>query len=436
MEGNRKLRKPGLEHFIKFVRNIPSVPPRAMFDQLEQHGYRGQVQARRALCLMAYRHVRRIKRIYLDGVARHELTHKSNYLLVGPTGCGKTFMVELLFGTILKLPTALVDITTYSETGYVGQDPSTILTRLLHAADENPMLASIGIVCLDEFDKISSGQNNAIFAGAGTTKDVTGMGVQRELLKMLESSEVVVPLELTHSTYGDHVVLSTADIAFVAAGSFSGFQHVAHQRANRNRMGFGRVNLARRYGPDAIAVDFTAEQVETVANFQAYGFLPELIARFTHIVPFSALDANTLKDILRVDVIARIAREFAHEDFELRVEEQVLDHVVADALRRETGARGLASTLTRHLEDVAFESFGQHGDGTVDVFIDTGEIRVAKNRATGATLVARHVQPERLLASETNSSSPLSEPAVPTANESETASESDAGTSVALGPAS
>lgn len=376
MEGNRKLRKPGLEHFVKFVRNIPSEAPNTMFQQLEEYGYRGQVRARRALCLMAYRHVRRIKRIYLDGAVRQHLPHKSNYLLVGPTGCGKTFLVDLLFGKILKLPTALVDITTYSETGYVGQDPSTILTRLLHAADENPMLASIGIICLDEFDKISSGQNNAIFAGAGTTKDVTGMGVQRELLKMLEASEVVVPLELTHSTYGDHVVLSTQDIAFVAAGAFSGFQQVSHRRASRDSIGFGRDGVVRRYGPDAIAVDFTAEEVESVANFQAYGFLPELIARFTRVVPFSALDADTLKDILRTDVVERMLSEFADEGMELRVREEVLDFVVADALRRETGARGLASTLTRHLEEVAFETFGTGASGAVDVCIEDDRITV------------------------------------------------------------
>ena len=376
MEPTRKLRKPGLEHFIKFVRELPDLSPRQMFALLEEQGYRGQDAARRAVCLLAYRHVRRVKRIYLDGVDRAAVPRKCNSLLVGPTGCGKTYLIELLFGKILKLPTALVDVTTYSETGYVGQDPCTILTRLLHSADDNPMLASIGIVCLDEFDKIASGQNNAIFAGAGTTKDVTGMGVQRELLKMLETSEVVVPLELTHSTYGDHVILSTADIAFVAAGAFSGFQHVAHKRASRDHIGFGRNVVKGTYALDAIAVDFSAEEVESIANFQAYGFLPELIARFTRVVPFKALSADTLKDILHTDVIARMTAEFEHEGFKLEVGEDVLDHVVADAIKRETGARGLASILTKQLEDVAFDAFGGGSGGTVNVRMVDGAIAV------------------------------------------------------------
>jgi ATP-dependent Clp protease ATP-binding subunit ClpX len=376
MEANRKVRKQGLEHFIKFVRELACPSPQAMFQALHDLGYRGQDSARRALCLMAYRHVRRIKRIYIDGVDRAELPRKSNFLFVGPTGSGKTFLVESLFGKILKLPTALVDITTYSETGYVGQDPSTILTRLLHTADENPMLASIGIVCLDEFDKIASGQNNAIFAGAGTTKDVTGMGVQRELLKMLEASEVVVPLDLTHSSYADHVVMSTADIAFIAAGAFSGFQQIAHRRAMRDQIGFGRDQTAGGFDPDAIAVDFSAEQVESVANFQAYGFLPELVARFTRVVPFKSLDIGTLKDILRSDVITRMTKEFKLEGFELAIDEEVLDHIVGDAIKRETGARGLASTLTRHLEEVAFGAFGVDTAGRVHVKMRDGDLAV------------------------------------------------------------
>src|SRR5215831_18653555 len=377
MENLKKYRKSGLEHFIKFVRELPVVPPKRIFERLEEFGYRGQEEARRAVSLMAYRHVRRVKRIYLDGAKREHVLPKSNYLLIVPTGCGKTHLIELLFQQILRLPTVIVDITTYSETGYVGQDPNTIITRLLHAADDNPLLASIGIICLDEFDKIASGQNNAIFAGAGTTKDVTGMGVQRELLKMFEAGEVVVPLELTHSTYGDHIVMSTADIAFVAAGAFSGFQQVCRRRGVNDNIGFGRKKAPMGSSQtDAIAISFTPEEVENIANFQAYGFLPELMARFTRIVPFGALDKDTLREILRSNVIERLTREFDDEGFKLVVDESVFDHIVAESVRRETGARGLASILTRHIEDAAFEAFAESPGGEVRVTIRNEQIAV------------------------------------------------------------
>jgi ATP-dependent Clp protease ATP-binding subunit ClpX len=325
---------------------------------------------------MAYRHVRRIKRIYVDGVKREHLLPKSNTLLIGPTGCGKTFLVELLFQQILHLPTVIIDITTYSETGYVGQDPGTILTRLLHAADDNPLLAAVGIVCLDEFDKIASGQNNAVFAGAGTTKDVTGLGVQRELLKMLEASEVVVPLDLTHSSFDDHVLMSTADVAFIAAGAFSGFHQLARRRAAGDSIGFGRTPQG---ATDAVAVSYTPDEVEQVANFQAYGFLPELLSRFSRFVPFQALDAATLTDILKSNVIDRLTREFEEEGFELQVEEPVIQQIVAESLKRETGARGLQQVLTRHIENAAFESFAEASSGRVRVYLDSGSIKVEAN---------------------------------------------------------
>ncbi len=377
MENLKKYRKSGLDHFIKFVRELPVIPPRKIFAKLEELGYRGQDDARRAASLMAYRHVRRIKRIYLDGAKREDVLPKANYLFIGPTGCGKTHLVELLFQHILRLPTVIVDITTYSETGYVGQDSNTIITRLLHASDDNPLLASIGIICLDEFDKIASGQNNAIFAGAGTTKDVTGMGVQRELLKMLEAGEVVVPLELTHSTYGDHLVMSTADIAFIAAGAFSGFAQVARRRGSAD-MGFGRKGARplSKDGIDSIAVSFTPEEVENVANFQAYGFLPELMARFTRFVPFQALDAGTLKNILRSSVLERLTREFEDEGFKLHVGDEVMDHIVADSMKRETGARGLVAILTRHLEEAAFNAFAEVPGGDVVLQVHEGKIKV------------------------------------------------------------
>jgi ATP-dependent Clp protease ATP-binding subunit ClpX len=369
--------KSGLEQFVKFVQGLPLIAPREIDARLEELGYRGQRTARRAAALLAYRHVRRIKRLFVEGVKREQVMPKSNYLFIGPTGCGKTHLIELLFSHILKLPTVVVDVTTYSETGYVGQDANTILTRLLYAADNNPLIASVGIVCLDEFDKLASGQNNAVFAGAGTTKDVTGLGVQRELLKMLESSDVVVPLELSHSTYGEFMLMSTADISFVAAGAFSGFPMLLRRRGRIGGIGFGRDGQALGLREDSIAVSLTADEVEEISHFQAYGFLPELIARFTRIVPFEALSAATLKEILVDSVVHRMVSEFADEGLELALEDAVLDWVVQQSLKRQTGARGLSSILTRILEDVAFDSFAGARKGKVRVTVEGGEV-VAK----------------------------------------------------------
>ncbi len=367
----------GVEQFLKFVQALPLPTPREIFSRLAELGYRGQEPARRAVALMAYRHVRRIKRIYLEGMKRDEVMAKSNYLFIGPTGCGKTHLVELLFRHILKLPTVVVDITTYSETGYVGQDPNTILTRLLYAAEGNPLIASIGIVCLDEFDKLASGQNNAVFAGAGTTKDVTGLGVQRELLKMLEASEVVVPMELSHSSYGEFIMMSTADLAFIAVGAFSGFPQLLKRRGRGDVIGFGRTApTAGGVREDAIAVSLRPEEVEDIAHFQAYGFLPELIARFTRIIPFEALSPQTLKEILLDAVVRRMEREFTAEGLELVLEDEVLDWVVSQSVRRQTGARGLSSILTRLLEQAAFDSFAGERRGTVRVVLRGEEVVV------------------------------------------------------------
>jgi ATP-dependent Clp protease ATP-binding subunit ClpX len=360
-----------LARFTNFVKELQVIPPHEIFQRLTALGYRGQDAARRSLSLMAYRHVRRIKRLFLEGRDRADMMPKGNFLCAGPTGCGKTHMVELLFRDILRLPTVIVDVTNYSETGYVGQDTNQILTRLLHAADGNPLLASIGIVCLDEFDKLASGQNNAVFAGAGTTKDVTGMGVQRELLKLLESSEVSVPVEMSHSSMVDHIVIATTDVAFVACGAFSGFNQVVQNRTGSERLGFGRQQESKSSGSRS-AGSFQQDQVDNVANFQAYGFLPELIGRFTRLVPFKALDHATLRAIMHDSVIRRLTKEFQDEGMELVIEEDVLDKIVDEAVKRETGARGLTATLTLNVEDAAFLSFGRDNGGRVRVLLENG----------------------------------------------------------------
>ena len=355
---------------LPFVDALPDYTPSQIQEKIKKHGYVGQDLAVRATSLMAYRHVSRIKKLFLKGARRDRLPRKSNILFVGPTGCGKTFLVEILFRDILNLPTVIIDMTTYSETGYVGQDVSSILTRLMYAADLNPLTASIGVVCLDEFDKLASGQNNAVFAGAGTTKDVSGLGVQRELLKMLESSEVTVPMELSHSDYAPKTVISTQDIPFFACGAFSGLKGLIERKGEH--IGFGRDSLSG--DQDRIAVTYTADEVELTSNFLKYGFLPELMGRFNRIIPFHALDEGQLVSILHTNVLQRYRNEFKFEGIELVVSKGVLQVIVQESLKKETGARGIESSLVRYLENAAFEAYSEPQTTQVELIMENGEV--------------------------------------------------------------
>jgi ATP-dependent Clp protease ATP-binding subunit ClpX len=252
----------------------------------------------------------------------------------------------------------------------VGQDVSTILTRLLYAADLNPLAASVGVVCLDEFDKLASGQNNAVFAGAGTTKDVSGLGVQRELLKMLETAEVSVSLEISHSEYVPRSVISTRDIPFIACGAFSGLKGLIERHGEH--IGFGRAGLSGNQ--DRIAVSLTDDDVELARNFQSYGFLPELIGRFKRFVPFDALGNTDLRQILETSLLPRYEAEFASEGKKLKVEDAVVSRVVHDSITKETGARGLEASLMRALEDAAFEAYSTPETTLVEIVVSDGRI--------------------------------------------------------------
>jgi ATP-dependent Clp protease ATP-binding subunit ClpX len=340
----------------QFFENLPLYPPQKMFDLLSKYQYKGQQQARKAITLLAYRHVRRLKRIYLERISREHLPPKTNYLMVGPTGCGKTFLIELLFRKILKLPTVIVDVTQLSETGYVGNDTCTILTSLLQVTGNDPVAAAAGIICLDEFDKLATTQNQARFDGQGTTKDVSGFGVQRELLRIIEGAEVAVPLDMNNTMYSQRVALRTDDLTFIACGTFSGFKGLS--QASDPRIGFTRSDELREAShARRIAVQFDEEEVDDIENFQIYGFLPELMGRFSRIVPLAPLDRDTLKAILLDSVVKQFVREFREEGIKLQIEKRVLEHVVEQSVKRQTGARGLASVLIRYLEDAAFQSF-------------------------------------------------------------------------------
>ena len=355
------------EDIREFMAQVPLMAPIAIADELEKLGYKGQTDQRRALSLMAYRHVRRLKRLYVDGEEWSALPPKQNILMLGPTGCGKTFLVELLFQHVLKLPTVIVDITSFTESGYIGDDVRTILTRLIINAGGNPNLAACGVICLDEFDKIASSSSNTRFAGQGTTKDVSGYGVQRELLGMMHGADVVVPMDYGFSEYGYRVQVSTRDLPFIACGAFSGMDELL--RENRSSIGFRNV-------PED---DLSQLTLDEVGSFQKFGFLPELIGRFSRIISFPRLPAETLKQILVENVLPQFKNEFRGEGLALTVTENALEHIVARSEKRDTGARGLQAELVAAIERAAFDTFMQRSD--VEVVIDakdgqlTSEIR-------------------------------------------------------------
>src|SRR5262249_31642141 len=265
----------------------------------------GQDEPRRALSLMAYRHIRRLKRLHIHGEGRRQLPPKQNTLLVGPTGCGKTFLVELLFQQIFQLPTVIVDIASLTARGYIGDDVNSVLTRLLSSAGGNTLIASCGFVRTVEFDKLASSTSNSRFAGEGTTKDVSGYGVQRELLKMVEGTDVMVPMDYGYSSYGNRAQFSSRDIPFIACGTFSGMSEI--QKTADKSIGFRSRGEAGE----------KSQVLEEIEIFQRYGFLPELMGRFARIVRFQPLPPETLRRILLDNVMPQFIREFKVEGLHL-----------------------------------------------------------------------------------------------------------------------
>nr|NIT13812.1 AAA domain-containing protein [Candidatus Dadabacteria bacterium] len=316
--------------------------------------------------LSAYRHVRRLKSIHCSHSKRAELTPRPNSILIGPTGCGKTYLLELLFGEILKIPYVIIDMTKFTESGYVGDDVINILVQLVYAANENIDIAECGVVVLDEFDKIAGAYSNTRFAGQGTTKDVSGYGVQRELLKILEGTDIQIPLDYGFSSRGQRASMSTRDISFFAVGAFSGIKDMFY----KDGLGFVQ-NLAEgAYNKSDIAYNMSDEEADDISQFHLFGFLPELIARFNRIIPFEPLDRNTLRDIL-VTKIDNYKREFVQEGFLLNIDSSLIDIVVDESIKRQTGARGLDVLLSKYIEDVAFELFGKGVSGEVKLKADS-----------------------------------------------------------------
>lgn len=325
------------------VARLRTPSPREMDARLEELGYRGQREARRAACVLAYRHVRRLYRLYVDGMSSGELPGRENFLLLGPTGCGKTHLVELLFREILEVPTVVVDVTQFSETGYVGNDVSSILTRLVEAAGD-PAWARCGVVCLDEFDKLAGSSSTARFAGQETTKDVSGWGVQRSLLTLLGAEYAEYSPDHGFSGRTRPGLLRLAGVTFIACGAFSGLR------------GGGPVARPLGFGAGAPAAP-RPEELEVTA-LDRYGFMPELLGRFTRMVELSTLGEAELRAILG-EQVRRYRRELNADGLDLQVDSTTADALVSDALGRGVGARGLRSAITRMVEEVVYDHAGR-----------------------------------------------------------------------------
>lgn len=334
-----------LDIAISKLKSIIVLNPRELYDKLGEIGYCGQDSAREKMCLMAYRHIRRLKDHYIDGVPFEKLTAKSNVMLLGPTGCGKTYMTKLLFEKMLGLPVAVCDMTTYTESGYVGMDTGNILFTLQRAARGNNALAEMGIAVLDEFDKIAATE------GEGD-RDVSGRGVQRELLKIIEGGRQQLAGRTSRGRTHYAPEISTDLVSFVACGAFSGMELTCEVKST---MGFVRQSSGAK--PEPLS---DKEIAKAVCD---YGFMPELVGRFTSIVALSGLEEEALKDILVNNVLPAYQREYEREGLELEVPEEVICEIVANAKDRGTGARGLSIELTEYLEKDAFMRFGAVANG-------------------------------------------------------------------------
>lgn len=306
----------------------------------------GQDYAKKVISVAVYNHYKRVKRQDEEAFKDDVIIEKSNMLMIGPTGCGKTYLVQTL-ARLLNVPLAITDATSLTEAGYIGDDVESVLSKLLANSDNDVERAEHGIVFIDEIDKIAKKKNT-------TSRDVSGESVQQGLLKLLEGADVEVPVGASSKNgMVPTTTVNTRNILFICGGAFPGLDEIVKNRLTKSfTMGFNS-HLKDSFDDDP---DILAKT--TMEDLREYGMIPEFVGRLPVVFALRGLDKEAMKRILtepKNAIIKQYQKLFAMDEVKLIFADDAIDLIAEKALKRETGARALRSILEEYMLDIMYE---------------------------------------------------------------------------------